>query len=131
MKDANLNLYEELSDQTTEKISGGATYTFKNRNVGPDIKFTVLGACGKVIQAGTLQPFWSSGDTVTLNIPEQKVTVLYDSDSSNAGVSPRQIETTPGESFFYNFLTFAGFEVVALSTPEDGISFNSPTLPIG
>ena len=130
MKYANLNLYEELSDKTAEKMSGGATYTFKNRDVS-SIQFTILGACGQVIQAGILQPFWFSGDTVTLNIPERKVTVLYDSDSSNGEVSPRQTETTPGESFFYNFITFAGTEVVVLSTPKDGISFDSPTLPIG
>ncbi|MEH2377652.1 MAG: hypothetical protein V7K27_01930 [Nostoc sp.] len=133
MKYANLNFYEELSDQTAEKMSGGATYTFKNRNVRSGIQFSILGASGQVIQAGTLQPFsfLLPGDTVTLNIPERKVTVLYDSDSSYGGVSPRKIETTPGESFFYNFITIAGSEVVALSTPKDGISFDSPNLPIG
>ncbi|RCJ42515.1 hypothetical protein A6769_37360 [Nostoc punctiforme NIES-2108] len=131
MKYANLNLYEELSDQTAEKMSGGATYTFKNRDVSSNIQFTVLGACGQVIQAGMLQPFWFSKDTLTLNIPERKVTVLYDSDSSADGVSLRKIETSPGESFFYNFITFAGSKVVVLSTPKDGISFDSPTLPIG
>lgn len=130
MKYAKLNLYEELSPQTAEKVNGGATYTFKNRNVG-SIQFTILESCGKVIQMGMLRPFSFSGDIVTLNIPERKVTVLYDFDSSDGEVSPRQTETTPGESFFYNFLTFAGSEVVVLSTPKDGISFDSPTLLIG
>ncbi|MHC5771595.1 MAG: hypothetical protein ACYTXI_39800 [Nostoc sp.] len=130
MKFAKFNLYEELTTQTAEKLNGGATYTFKNRNVG-SIQFTILGSCGKVIQTSILRPFSFSGDIVTFNIPERKVTVLYDSDPSEGGVSTTQSETTPGESFFYNFLTFAGFEIVALSTPEDGISFDSPTLPMG